>query len=322
MHLVAIIVNYQAPELVLDCLSSLREELRNATGFHAVIVDNASVDGSFERLCSQATAYGWADWIRLIQCDKNDGFSAGNNTGIRSIEADAYLLLNSDTLVRPGLIAELRRAMEVHPEAGIIAPRLEWPDGAPQTNCFRWPRPRTELIRSASTGPITRLLGSADMPLPIRNQSTTEPEWVSFAAVLIRREVIEQIGLLDAGYFMYFEDVDYCRRAREAGWQILYWPSARVVHLRGGTSPVKSLTQQRKRLPAYYYESRARYYKKFFGRWGLWRANLCWMVGRGVSVCRERLQNRPRAVCECEWKDNWLSALKPVETRDETKKHP
>ena len=99
--------------------------------------------------------------------------------------------------------------------------------------------------------------------------------------------MIERIGGLDDGFFMYFEDMDYCRRAAEAGFVVRMAPDARVVHLKGGTSPVQSQTAALARRPAYYYAARSRYFAKHYGRFGLWRANLGWHAGRVIGWLRE-----------------------------------
>ena len=239
-------------------------------------------------------------------------FSAGNNLGIKAVIADAYLLLNSDTIVRPGAIKSLLEAMQAHPEAGLISPRLEWPDGTPQISCFRYHSPVSELIASAATGPITKLLKNYDVPIPV-SDTPIEPHWTSFACVLIRREVIEQIGLMDEGYFMYFDDVDYCRRARNAGWKILHWPQARVVHLRGGSGSVKADLAARKRPKSYLYASRSRYFTKFYGPFGLLLANLFWLAGRTISLGRELVGNKQPHTCEFATQDIWMNWYKPME---------
>src|SRR5262249_13584969 len=152
--------------------------------------------------------------------------------GIRSIDADAYLLLNSDTMVRPGAIASLQVELQRQLDIAIAAPRLESPDGEPQASSFHQATPFTEFLRAARTGPLDRWFSRhvTAKPIPAGPEETA---WVSFAAVMIRREAIEQVGLLDEGYFMYFEDADYCRRARLYGWRVHYCPDARVVHLQG-----------------------------------------------------------------------------------------
>ena len=128
---------------------------------------------------------------------------------------------------------------------------------------------------------------------------------------MVRREVIETIGLLDEGYFLYFEDSDYCRAARAAGYRIQCFPSARVVHLRGGASAAKPQPEERKRAPRYLYASRTRYFRKGYGTLGLWAANALWCVGRGLSLSRELAGRKLPHTPEKAWLDNWTDAFKP-----------
>jgi GT2 family glycosyltransferase len=228
---------------------------------------------------------------------------------MKTIDAEYYLLLNSDTIVRSGAIATLLQTADANPDAGIFSPRLEWSDATPQESCFRSPSPFSELIGSAQTGPITTALKRFDVPLPV-SATIVYPQWTSFACVLLRREMVVEVGPLDEGYFMYFEDVEFCRRARKAGWNIVHNPKARVVHLRGGSSPVKQRLLEGKRLPRYYYASRTRYFYQAYGRRGLTLANILWSFGRCVSKCREVLERRKRTP-ENQWLDIWTNWLKP-----------
>ncbi|HJW75160.1 MAG TPA: glycosyltransferase family 2 protein [Thermoleophilia bacterium] len=311
-ELAVIVLNYRTPDMTIDCLASMDGEIE--PGFRVVVVDNASGDGSAERLERAVVERGWSTWAAVLRSGVNGGFAAGNNLGIRSVDASAYLLLNSDTLVRPGALRELRDAMRVRPEAGIIGAGLLTAQGTPDQSFFRVTGPASELVRAAGTGPITRLLRRFDPILPPTEQPI-EPGWVGFACVLIRREVLDAVGLLDHDYFMYFEDIDYCRRARQAGWKILYWPRAKVVHLLGGSSQVSSPADQRSRAPRYYYEARARYFAKFYGRHGLWLANALWHVGRLVAFPRELL-GRSASSREGEAVGIWTNALDPLRPRE------
>lgn len=312
MQLGIVIVNYRTPALVVDCLTSLVSEIQVGRD-RAIVVDNASGDDSVERIEAAIAHNQWSEWVQVLASPTNGGFSAGNNLGLQALDADAYLLINSDTLVRPGALNALKQALQARSDAGIFGPRLEWPDGTPQISCFRHRSPWSEVIAAAATGLVTQLLKSFDVPLPVTD-SPIEPDWISFACVLVRREVVEDIGLMDEGYFMYREDNDYCRRAQEAGWKILYWPAARVVHLRGGSGPVKAAISNRKRPPQYLYASRARYFAKFYGKTGLWAANLLWLTGRSLSFVRESVGRKAPHTCEREALDiwtNWWEPMKP-----------
>jgi N-acetylglucosaminyl-diphospho-decaprenol L-rhamnosyltransferase len=313
MELAIVVLNYKTPDLVVDCLWSIQDQNEVKTGrVIVIVVDNCSGDDSVAKIERAIAENQWQDWAKLVASPINGGFAAGNNVGIKAVEADAYLLLNSDTIVRPNAISALLDGLSKHPEAGLISPRLEWPDGEPQISCFRYPTPASEAISSARTSVITQLLKKYDVPIPIFN-TPQEVEWTSFAAVLIRKAVIDQIGYLDEGYFMYFEDIDYCRRAQAAGWKVVHWPDARVVHLRGGSGSVKSDLAARKRPRTYLYASRARYFAKFYGKYGLWGANLLWLAGRVISLGRESIRNKEPHTCDRQSQDIWINCWQPLQ---------
>ena len=138
-------------------------------------------------------------------------------------------------------------------------------------------------------------------------------QWVSFACVLIRSEVIRDIGLLDDAFFMYFEDVEFSYRAKKAGWKVIYQPNAHVVHLRGGSSPLKSQAKLRKKLPRYFYESRTRYFYLLYGYWGLTFANIAWSFGAAISGLREKLFKHYQSnTAEGQWRDTWINFTNPL----------
>jgi len=310
VRLVIVIINYQTAQLVIQCLGSLRDELLQEN-CRVIVVDNCSSDGSPGQIQKWIEEHDSLRLIDILESPSNTGFAGGNNLGIQAIDADFYLLLNSDTIVRPGTISKMMATAEAHPEAGIIGPRLEWLDGTPQESCFRYLTPLSELIGAAQTGPVTAILKKYVVPIALGG-TAVEPEWMSFACALLRRDMIDEIGLLDEGFFMYFEDVEYCHRARDAGWRLVHNPDARVVHLRGGSSPVKRQILERRRLPQYYYASRTRYFYLVYGWWGLTLANLLWQVGRIVSKSRELVERRQRGVPERSWIDIWTNWRHPA----------
>ena len=312
LQLSVVLVNYRTPELILDCLVTL---LPDMSGLHArvVVVDNHSDDDSSGIICSWLYKNDVEKKVMFIQSETNSGFAGGNNLGIRSMRARHYLLLNSDTLVRSGAVATLLETAAHYSQAGIMSPRLEWCDGTGQESCFRFHTPLSELIDAAKTSLVSRLLNRYVVALPVQREIAI-PQWTSFACVLIRDEVFQQIGLLDDGYFMYFEDVEFCLRAHKAGWQIIHNPAARIVHLRGGSSSVKESSRLKKRMPRYYYESRTRFYYQAHGWIGLTAANLFWWLGRLLSFFRQMAGRRDKAASDKQWIDiwtNWLDPLKP-----------
>tara|TARA_R100000655_G_scaffold85909_3_gene125857 strand:- start:499 stop:1473 length:975 start_codon:yes stop_codon:yes gene_type:complete len=310
IDLAIIIINYKTPHLTGNVLQSLSGEL-DITTMKVVIVDNNSRDDSL-KILEEWISYNHADsWVKLIASDINTGFSGGNNIGIQSVKAKNYLLLNSDTIVRPGAIHLLLETAENHHGAGLISPRLEWEDGTPQESCFRFHTPVSELINSASTGVVTKAFSKYVVAHPVKNEPDYY-QWTSFACVLIKSEVIELIGLLDDEFFMYFEDVEFSYRAIEAGWKVLNNPAAHVVHLRGGSSPLKSQAKLRKRLPRYFYESRTRYFYLLYGHVGLFLANVLWSTGAIITLARGLISSRYQPnIAEKQWQDIWINFNNP-----------
>lgn len=308
-RIAVVIVHYRTPGLVGDCLDSLVDEV--GSNDIVLVVDNASGDGSADRIEEMIRVKGWDTWVRLIRSERNGGFSAGNNIGIKAVDAEAYLLLNSDTIVRPGALALLYEGLAAYPQAGIVSPRLEWPDGEGQISCFLHATPITELLHAAKTGFISQCFPAHDIAIPLSDEPT-QPCWTSFACVMIRGEAIARTGFMDEGYFMYFEDMDYCKALQAEGYTIQNIPAARVIHLRGGSGDVKKLTAERKPRPAYFYAARARYFAKHYGLAGLWLTNVCFVLGRCVSLTRETFGNKQPHLCERELRNIWRFCLRPL----------
>lgn len=310
IDLTIVIINYRTANMVIDCLETLLPQLDNESS-RVSLIDNDSGDGSDKIIKAWIEEHDKNSLVNFIKSESNLGFSGGNNIGINTIESDYYLLLNSDTLLRKDSIKKLLNTASRHKDAGLISPRLEWPDGTGQESCFRFHTPISELLGAAQTGFIDRIFKNTKVALPVQTK-IIYPEWTSFACVLIRHEVLQKIGLMDDGYFMYFEDAEFCFRTRKAGWKILHDPSASVVHLRGGSSPVKENTKLKKRLPKYYYESRARYFYQLYGWSGLTLANILWSSGRLISITRQIFGRPDKAVSEKQWLDIWTNWLDPL----------
>ena len=316
MDILVVITCYKVPDLTIDCLRSISQERVQIPDLKVGICDNGNEDDTLLKLNQAILENGWQDWVHIKSVMPNCGFAGGNNVILRealnsSNIPDFFLLLNADTIVRPGALSSLLTAARTHKNAGIICPRLEWPSGEAQISCFRYISPISEMLAAASTGLLDRLFHKWEVPLPVVDLPR-EIEWGSFACALIRKEVFLDIGVLDEGYYLYFDDVDYCRSANNAGWKVLYWPEAHIVHLRGKSNPVKEKTAQKKRRPGYWYVSRSWYISKFYGKIGLFTANLLWLTGRMVSLLRELARNKKPHVCEMEEIDIWKGFCQTV----------
>lgn len=282
-----VIVNYCTPDYVIDCLSSLAPQIQDLRGGRVIVVDNASTDSSLEQLRGVVEKERWSEWVQLFPQLRNGGFASGNNAGIREALSDKnppeYIyLLNPDTVVRSGAVRELISSLDANPDVGIAGSRLENSAGGVDPSAHRYPTPLGELNSAARLGVLSRLLHRYEITPPIRDEAH-ECDWVSGASMLIRKEVIEQIGMMDDNYFLYFEEVDYCYRANKYGWKILYVPRSRVQHLEGAATGIRDSARRR---PAYWYDSRRRFFLKQYGVGGLCLADLFWMAGRLTFLLR------------------------------------
>ncbi|MFT7558362.1 MAG: N-acetylglucosaminyl-diphospho-decaprenol L-rhamnosyltransferase [Flavobacteriales bacterium] len=311
LNLAVVIINYGTLELTKACVESVLPQLGDNNKI--VIVDNNSPDQSGLDIRTWLEEQNITERCSLVLSDENTGFSGGNNLGIKALDAKNYLLLNSDAIVRENAIAHMLDALRSEDQSvGLATPRLEWEDARPQISCFRFHNPISEFIRAISTNIITRALGAFDVPIDVKDDDSY-CEWSSFACIMIKREVLDDVGLMDEGYFLYYEDADYCREAHNMGWRTINTPSAHVIHLRGGSSETKENIIEKKRLPLYVHASRTRYFYKHYGFFGLLIANLMWTVGAVVSEAKRIVFNKPSPICQGQFKDIWFRFTKPGE---------
>lgn len=296
VDLLVVIVNFCTPSLAIDCLRSLADELADREDVAVVVVDNASPDGSVQSIAHAIQSERWDAWARVVALPVNRGYAAGNNAAIRDAltlpcPPFAFWLLNPDTRVRPGSLRALEAALVGRPQVGIVGSRLEDPDGTPQPSAFHFPSILDELERGLRLGVASRLL-KAWRRGPAAALAGGRVDWVAGASMLVRREVFQSCGLLDENYFLYFEEVDLCRRARRAGFECWYTPDARVVHLVGRSTGLVVGAARPRRLPGYWFDSRRRYFVKQHGRAYALLADACWGLGFVTWRARRRLQHK------------------------------
>jgi N-acetylglucosaminyl-diphospho-decaprenol L-rhamnosyltransferase len=257
-----IIVSYKSAKLTIEALRSLAAE-RATPGLHvrAVVVDNAS--GDMPEIAHALQHFDWASWVTPVLAPINGGFAYGNNLGIVQAYASGtpsyVFLLNPDTQARPGAVGSLVRFLEAHPKVGIAGCSFEGADGSDWPFAFRFPTLVSELSQGLEFGLLTRLLQSWTT-LRSMTRSEEQVDWISGAAVMIRPQVLEAIGGLDENYFLCFEETDFCRRARSAGFATWYVPESRVMHIGGFSTNPNNL-----RMPSHWFESRRRYFAVTFG---------------------------------------------------------
>jgi hypothetical protein len=299
LRVLAVIVNYRSAALAIDCLRSLESQRKDLPALRVTVVENASDDGSDAAIGQAITANGWWTWATLLPLSENRGFAAGNNAAIAPALAspeppDYVLLLNPDTAVHAGAITALVEFIEVNPRVGIAGSRLEHVTGKPQRSAFRFPGVFSELESGLRLGIVSRMLHKR-VVAPPPQMSACRTDWVAGASVMIRREVFDAIGLLDEGYFLYYEEVDFCRRAARAGWSCWYVPASRVIHLVGQSSGVTDVSRRAQRRPAYWFASRRRYFRKHLGLLRTVMADAAWAGGYATWRVRRMAQRKPSA---------------------------
>lgn len=306
-----VIVNWNVRDLLRRCLHSILDpatpdesnpgiwhlrcaDLRICT-FETLVVDSASSDNSVAMLCQEFPA------VRLYASETNVGYSGGNNLGMLESRGRYVLLLNPDTEVLGDAVSTMVAYMDRHPGVGALGPQLLSPDGSVQSSRRCFPTLCTALVESTflqrwfPRHPELLRYKVLDRP----NDATGEADWVVGACILVRREAIEQVGLLDDGFFMYSEELDWQKRIKAAGWRVVYLPTARVTHYEGKSSEqVVALRHIR------FSKSKVRYFHKHHGglvgeavRWWLllnyvyeWTVEaLKWCVGHKRDLRRERM---------------------------------
>jgi hypothetical protein len=271
MKISVLVVSYGVKGLLERCLASLQED-----GWtEVVVVDNGSPDGSAEMVRARFP------WVRLIALAENRGFSAGVNLAAAAATGDALLLLNPDTVVPTGTRSGMARSLREHPQAGVLGMRQVDAYGTFQLTVGLQPGFATELLRCL----VQRRLDSGDRKLAARLDrwlSSPRPiAWVTGAALLARRDAFHAVGGFDEGFFLYFEDIDFCLRVRESGRIVLYDPSVTVLHHRGASARVGSVRAARE-----YRRSQLRFWQKHSGPWAR-RAVRLYQKARGCAVEEE-----------------------------------
>ncbi|MCW5852106.1 MAG: glycosyltransferase family 2 protein [Anaerolineae bacterium] len=316
-RLAVIIVSYNTRDLLAACLESVARELGDGSlsllptpyslAASVLVVDNISRDGSAAMVAERFP------WVRLLTPGVNLGFAAGNNLALRALgftpradEAprsaavfdsltrlggqddppDHVLLLNPDTVVQPGALSTLVQFLQTHPAAGVAGARLSYPDGQLQHSAFRFPGlAQTALDLFPPAGRLARVM---ETPLNGRypralyfGQTPFEVETLLGACLMARRDAIEAAGLLDEGFFMYAEELDWCRRFQQAGWRLYCVPTAHITHFEG-----QSTRQFRAAMFVELWRSRLRLFDKHYGP--VYRAALRGLVWLGMTWGRWR----------------------------------
>ena len=292
-----VIVNWNVRELLRGCLSSILQaadpnpmvpgtwRIRSGEAadlvFEILVVDSASLDNSVDMVRQE-----YPD-VHLYASETNLGYSGGNNLGIGHARGRSVLLLNPDTEVVGDALSTMVGYLETHPEVGALGPQLCYADGSIQSSRRRFPTLGTALVDSTfiqkwfPNHPVLRRYYVLDSP----DDAIVSVDWVNGACLLVRRAVVEQVGLFDDAYFMYSEELDWQRRIRDAGWGIVYLPTAQVIHYEGKSSEqVPALTHIR------FSRSKIRYFAKHHGALAGWAVRVWLLVNYAYEWAVEALK--------------------------------
>ncbi|MBS0123391.1 glycosyltransferase family 2 protein [Thetidibacter halocola] len=289
-RILVVLLNWRTADMTLRAAQAARKAMRGLDA-ELVIVDNDSCDGSEESL-RKATA----DWpeTRVIQSGHNGGFGAGNNVGIRAgmsngTRPDYLYILNSDAFPAPDAIRHLAEHLDANPETGFAGSYIHGEAGEPHMTAFRFPSAWSELEGAARFGPISRLLRQKAVPLGLP-EATCRVDWLAGASMMMRQSVLDEIGLFDEGFFLYFEETDLCLRASRAGHQTHYVRDSVVMHI----GSVSTGMGRWPRIPGFWLDSRWRYFAGNHGRPYAALATLAHVTGGLLWRLRRVVQRKPR----------------------------
>lgn len=289
-----VVVSYKSAALTVECLRSVAAQRATASvRIRCVVVDNASGDGP--EVAQAIAANGWADWASLVVAPRNGGFAYGNNLGLRELERagrpDFVHLLNPDTVLHAGAIDALVGFFDRQPLAGIAGGVFENGDGSEWAIAFRFPSALGELEQGVKLGLVSRALRRWCVPMHMGHEAA-EVDWVSGASMMARREVFARIGGLDESFFLYFEETEFCHRAKAAGFEVWYVPASRVTHIAGQSTKVTERNVGPRRLPPYWFDSRRLYFVRTRGAAYAALADLAAVAGGGLGLAKSALMGR------------------------------
>lgn len=261
IDLSVVILNYNTIPLTRECLKTVLASKLAAFNMEVIVCDNGSTDGSVRMIKKEFPG------VLLVENKKNLGFAAGNNPGVKRASGRYVLLLNTDTEVPTATLAMMIAFMDKTPSAGAATCRLLLPDGSMDPACHRgFPTPWvafTYLAKMEKLFPKTKAFGEYHQQY--KDFSTIhEVDCISGAFFMVRREVIEKVGLLDEDYFMYGEDIDWSYRIRENGWKIMYNPTVTILHKKKQSGRANILKKRRVTTEIYFHKYNWLFYKKHY----------------------------------------------------------
>jgi N-acetylglucosaminyl-diphospho-decaprenol L-rhamnosyltransferase len=312
MKLLAVLLNYKTAPMTEKALDALLVALEPIPSSRVCIVDNDSQDGSFERLKQAVAERGVGDRVDVVETGYNGGFGYGNNYAMRkALQADAppefIYLLNSDAFPAKDAVTRLLQTLEADARVGIAGSYIHGPDGEPHQTAFRFPTALSELEEQLRLGVVSKLLSDHIVALPIP-EVTREVDWLAGASMMMKSAMLEEIGLFDERFFLYYEETDLCRRAQLAGWRTVYVRDSHVAHIGSVSTGMK---ENQKPTPRFWFASRRHYFQKNHGARYRAAADVAHVVGAFAWRLRRRIQNKPDVDRPRALRDFVVHALSP-----------
>ncbi|MEM9433530.1 MAG: glycosyltransferase family 2 protein [Pseudomonadota bacterium] len=284
--------------MTLDATAAARVALKGLPG-ELLIVDNDSQDGSYEKMKAHVAAEGWdmgETPTRVLQSGRNGGYGAGNNVGIATglsdgTKPDFVYILNSDAFPEPNAIKVLYDYLSKHPNTGFAGSYIKGEDGTKHTSTFRFPSIFSEFETAIRFGPVSKLLKSYRVSMEHLEQ-TSQVDWLAGASLMMRQSVLDDIGVFDETFFLYFEETDLCRRARMAGHEVVFVRDSIVIHLGSVSTGMKTWS----RVPDYWFDSRFYYFRKNHGLFYAVIATLTHLLAGGLHWLRCQVTGKTRGV--------------------------
>ena len=311
-----IIVNYGTPELAINAVESVLSRHHGGRIVDVHLVDNNSPGNDADHFRQAHKTRNWEDRVTLYLEDTNHGFGRGNNVVLNALAARpappaTVMLLNPDAELENEAISLQADFLDTHSDHAVVGPAITKPDGTKVTSAFRFPNAAAEFARAVNFGPISRLFRNRTVALS-PEYASSEVDWVAGAAPLIRFKALQKAGFFDPAYFLYFEEVDLMRQITNQGGKIGYLPEARVVHVEGAATNVRSNSQTPKRTPAFWYHSWAHYYLKNHGRGGAMLAAVAWCSGAAMNCIIAPLRRQQPSTPQRFFRDFWAVAGREI----------
>jgi N-acetylglucosaminyl-diphospho-decaprenol L-rhamnosyltransferase len=290
-----VIVNYATPELTMRSVAALAGERGALPKLQVIVVDGGSPDQSATLLGRQLDAEDYRGWVSFLPLALNGGFGWANNQAILRLALESrppqfIHLLNPDTEVTQGAVAALVDELLTRPDCAVAGSQLLNPDETFAASAFRFPSLGLEFVGAAQSEKLGRLLGLR--PAVVESSQSGEVDWVTGASFMVRVSALQESGLFDDGFFLYFEEVELMRRLSRFGWSVRHVPTSRVIHFEGASTGLGAATAERP-YPAFWYQSRKRYFGLTGGGGAVIASGLSALAGQALVTLKKLAGRQP-----------------------------